>query len=509
LFAAQPAGAPAGGYSAATVLDVLAGLHHSVLFARALRDERGDLAGLMIDWVSAQFRDPAGRSADDITGRQLLEAYPDAARAEGLIDQVALVLASGQPRHIPGMPLMAGAVAEVSIARLFDGVVIAWQDASEEQRLAALLDQAQWLGQTGGWEENLCSGQVRWSEATFALFGLPAGQPVRLADLDRRVPAEDVPAVQAFRDRLMRQPDAVTAAFRIIRADDASVRQLRVYGQPVTGPSGDLIAVRGAYQDVSDRYHAQAAFTVARQQLAATEQRAREEHELAVRLQQAITPEISQPVEAAGIEVAARYRPAGQEQLVGGDWYDAALLPGKNVLLVVGDVAGHGIDAVTGMVALRNYLRGLAITGAGPAALLTWLNGAAFHLTSTMASVICGIYDPVSRDLRWARAGHLPPLVIRDGTARTPDLPGGGLIGASPDATYQEATLQLQLGDTVVLFTDGLIERRGETLDDTLTHLIQLASRPAADTSQLVADLLADTLSDTGDDTCLLAVAIR
>ncbi len=94
------------------------------------------------------------------------------------------------------------------------------------------------------------------------------------------------------------------------------------------------------------------------------------------------------------------------------------LLPSRQVLLVVGDIAGHGIDAVTGMVALRNCLRGLAITGAGPASLLGWLNEVACHLTDgIIGTAVCGLYDPAARTLRWARAGHLPPVLVRDGSA--------------------------------------------------------------------------------------------
>jgi hypothetical protein len=141
------------------------------------------------------------------------------------------------------------------------------------------------------------------------------------------------------------------------------------------------------------------------------------------------------------------------------------LLPDKSVLLAVGDVAGHGIGAVTGMMALRNQLRGLAATGASPAQLLTWLNTASFYPAEVMATVICAIYNPTARTLRWARAGHLPPLVVRDGIARTEPLPGGILLGVNPDASYQEAVIRLRLGGAVVLFTDGLIERRDCTID--------------------------------------------
>jgi serine phosphatase RsbU (regulator of sigma subunit) len=403
----------------------------------------------------------------------------------------------------------SGSTTQAAVAPLFDGVVIAWHDSGETTRLAALLEASQWLGGTGGWEENLRSGQAHWTPDALALFGQPPGQPVRLAALARRVLAEDIPAVESFQDRLLRRREPATAAFRIIRGDDGSVRQLRAYARPVTGPGEEVIAVRGAWQDVSARYHTQAAFTATRQQLAGTEERERAGHQLAVRLQQAIVPEVFEPAEAAGIDVAARYQPASQDHLVGGDWYDAVLLPGENVLLAVGDVAGHGIGAVTGMVALRNCLRGLAVTGAGPEQLMTWLNAAAFHLTSVTATAICAIYDPSSRTLRWARAGHLPPLLIRDGVASTPSPPRGLLLGADPSATYTEATVTLQFGDTVLLFTDGLIERRAQSLDTALNQLTRLASHPVTDISQLATSLIAAAPSDTGDDACLVAVRIR
>jgi hypothetical protein len=489
--------------SAEGVFGLLDGLFERALFARAARD------GFMIEWANQGYRDPVGRTAADIAGRPLLEVYPEAAAAGGLLDAASQVLASGEPRRIDSVAITGGDVVEVSLAPIFDGVVIAWRDAGEAERLAALLEQAQWLGRTGGWEENLITGQVDWTASTFSLFGLVPGQPVRLADLDQRVLAEDMPAVRAFRGRLTRQTGPVTAAFRIIRADDASVRQLRAFAQPAVVRGRTVVAVRGAYQDVSAQYHAQVAFAVAKEQLAGTEEWAREEHELAVRLQRAITPQASKPVEAAGIDVAARYRPASQQHLVGGDWYDTALLPDKSVLLAVGDVAGHGIGAVTGMVALRNHLRGLAVTGAGPGALLTWLNSAAFHLAGVMATAICGIYEPRSRTLRWARAGHLPPLIVRGGTADIPSPPDGVLLGADPDASYQEATISLRLGDAVVLFTDGLIERRDQPLDDALEHLARLAGRSFTNIGQFADHLLDGAPSDTGDDICLVAVSIR
>jgi serine phosphatase RsbU (regulator of sigma subunit) len=324
------------------------------------------------------------------------------------------------------------------------------------------------------------------------------------------VPAEDVPAVEGFRDTLLRERRESAAAFRVIRSDDGSVRQMRAYAEPLTDPDGAVVAIRGAYQDVSADYHTQLAFAAAREQLADSEERAEEEHRLATRLQQAITPRASEPVAAAGLDVAARYRPSGPGSLVSGDWYDTVLLPTKEVLVVVGDIAGHGLDAVTGMVAFRNGLRGLAITGAGPGTLLSWLNSAACHFTDgIIGTAVCGLYDPVSRSLRWARAGHLPPILVHDGRARALSLPQGLLLGADPEAVYTEMTTSLELGDVLLLFTDGLIERREQPIDNALESLLQIASRKVGDIGSYADYVVAEAASNTDDDACLVVVHVR
>ena len=322
--------------------------------------------------------------------------------------------------------------------------------------------------------------------------------------------AADVPAVRRFRESLLRGQEPTGATFRIVRADDGSVRQLRVFAEPVLSPAGTIEAVRGAFQDISAEYQTQVALAATRDQLADTEQRAEEEHRLAVRLQRAIMPPSAEPLEVAGVEVAVRYRPAGPGHLVGGDWYDTLLLPSQEVLLVVGDIAGHGIDAVTGMVVARNCLRGLAVTGAGPAKLLGFLNSAICHLTDgVIGTVVCGLYDPARRVLRWARAGHLPPIVIRDGTATALPLPGGMLLGTAPDVAYEEFTTSLAVGDTMLLFTDGMIERRDVAIDVALDEFARRAAAPQPSAAVLADHVLAHVASDTGDDACLVTVRIR
>ncbi len=497
---------------------LLESLLESVMIAAALRDGEGRISDFRIDYAGENFRDPAGRNANDLTGRTLLEAYPTAATVGGVLEHAIRVLSTGQAQHVPGPVVTApageatGAIADIRIARFFDGVVLTWRPAGEVDRLTARLQQIQRLGRIGAWEENLVTGRADWTESAFALFGLPAreGAAIPVADLHSYVIAADVPAVRRFRETLLRGPEPTGATFRIVRADDGSVRQMRVFAEPVLSPAGTIEAVRGAFQDISAEYQTRVALAATRDQLADTEQRAEEEHRLAVRLQRAIMPPSAEPLAAAGVEVAVRYRPAGPGHLVGGDWYDTLLLPSQEVLLVVGDIAGHGIDAVTGMVAARNCLRGLAITGAGPAELLGFLNAAICHLTDgVVGTVVCGLYDPARRVLRWARAGHLPPIVIRDGTATALPLPRGLLLGTAPDAAYEEFTTSLAVGDTMLLFTDGMIERRDVPIDEALDEFARRAAAPQPSAAVLADHVLAHAASDTGDDACLVTVRIR
>ena len=492
------------------ILGVVEGLADSVLYAHAVRDGTGEVADFRLAHLSPDFADPGGRSIADLIGASLLGAYPGAALPGGLFDAAVEVLRTGQPRHISDEVIAAHSAGRVTarMTRLFGGVLMTLRPASEPERLGVLLSHAERLGRIGGWEELLETGEVYWTSAAFELFGVSV--PVRLSELHRHVPAEDAPSVLAFRDRLLRDKATAAASFRITRTDDGSIRHIRAFAEPIVDAAGQPVAVHGAYQDVSRRYHTEVALAVTRGQLSESEQRAEEEHLLAIRLQEAITPHSSRLLEAGDLVVAARYRPAGEGHLVSGDWYDAVPLPTGQVLLVVGDVAGHGIDAVTGMVALRNSLRGLAVTGAEPSRLLGLLNNVCAQLTDgVLATAVCAVYDPPTRTLRWARAGHPPIILLRSGCARRLMQPKGLLLGASLDAGYGDATVTLQPGDALLLYTDGLIEQRGTPIDDCLDALVSIASRPVTDIDAFADLLAAEAASDTDDDACLLVVTIR
>ncbi|ARZ72137.1 antitermination regulator [Streptomyces albireticuli] len=494
--------------------DLADGLHDPALVLLPHLDPDGHLTDFRIRHTNRRFADPAGRPRSAVSGALLLEAYPMAAGDSGLFEAVERVHATGEPFRAERMTLTAlvdqvplAAVADISISRHGGSVLLLWRIEDEAARLASLLQHAQRLGRIGGFEENALTGEVIWNRQLFALHGLPpAATPVRLEDLPAHAHPDDAVALGRFLRTLLHHRRPASTAFRLQRPDGVT-RHVRLVAEPVLEADGRLLALRGAYQDISAQHWTEVALAATRDQLAHTEQEAAERDRLTLQLQHAIMPPARAPLDAPGLNVAVRYRPAETEHLVGGDWYDAVVLPSRRILLCVGDVAGHGIGAATSMIVLRNALRGLAVTGAGPAQLMTWLNIVAHHLTERItATAVCGLYDPADRTLRWARAGHLPPVLVSADRTATLPLLKGVLLGAMADALYEEGEIRLARGDTLLMFTDGLVERKGSLLQDSLDHLIAAAKVPTATLEQRLDRLLTHSRADTDDDTCLVGV---
>ncbi|HXW44242.1 MAG TPA: PP2C family protein-serine/threonine phosphatase [Streptosporangiaceae bacterium] len=224
-------------------------------------------------------------------------------------------------------------------------------------------------------------------------------------------------------------------------------------------------------------------------------------------LQRAILPLHDEPFDLPGLRAVVRYLPASSASRVGGDWYITAELPGDKVLLAIGDVAGHGLAAAAGMARLRGALAGLSITGFPPQQLVGWLNDLALHVgLEHTASVVAGYFDPASRMLTWAQAGHPPPVLIRGPWARPLPQPEGILLGAC-QCSYGAATVQLQPGDVLLMYSDGLLERRDQHLDEGLAMLLE-AVRQISDPELVVSAALSALGSDPEDDTCLVALQV-
>ena len=230
---------------------------------------------------------------------------------------------------------------------------------------------------------------------------------------------------------------------------------------------------------------------------------------------------LTDPPRPEHLDIAVRYRPAAREVQIGGDWYDAFLSPAGDTTLVVGDVTGHDWTAAAVAGQLRNMLRGVssALEHQYPEQVLSGLDRALRETGTGMlaTALVAHVEEPPAaapdryRVLRWSNAGHPPPLLIApDGRATLLERPVDLLLGVDPDTRRHGHAVALRPGDTVVLYTDGLVERRDASLDEGLGRLLaaapDLARRPVDD----LCDELLDRLDpDLTDDIALLAVRVR
>ncbi|WP_262062956.1 SpoIIE family protein phosphatase [Streptomyces sp. STR69] len=249
--------------------------------------------------------------------------------------------------------------------------------------------------------------------------------------------------------------------------------------------------------DVTD--HAEAA-----ERLRTSERRQRE---TAVTLQRSLLPqELEEPDD---LRIAATYQPGGTEAAVGGDWYDVITLGGGRTALVIGDVMGRGVRAAAVMGQLRTAVRAYARLDLPPHEILQLLDGLATEIDANqIATCVYAIFDPNEGRLVYASAGHLP-ILVRDetGTVQRADEPTGPPLGTG-GWIHSSGTIPLSPGSTAVLYTDGLVERRDEDLDEGIASL-ERALAGATGTPQVVCDRLVRSLgvtADHDDDVAVLVV---
>ncbi|WP_162598776.1 SpoIIE family protein phosphatase [Nocardioides gilvus] len=249
------------------------------------------------------------------------------------------------------------------------------------------------------------------------------------------------------------------------------------------------------------------------------------QRELAEGLQRSL---LTPPPNPEHLQVVVRYEPAAEVAQVGGDWYDSFQQTDGSVVLVIGDVVGHDTVAAAAMGHLRALLRGIAVTtGAGPADILQRVDQAmpVLQIETTATAVVAQVEQtPEERAagtarLRWSNAGH-PPLIVAvpqaDGSVLTQVLEGEGpdlLLGMNLGVERAEAVVAIPVGSTVLLYSDGLVERRGQDLDDGIDLLRTTLAELVADGADLetVGDELLTRLMPerADDDVALVAIRLR
>ncbi|KAB8194558.1 SpoIIE family protein phosphatase [Nonomuraea phyllanthi] len=375
--------------------------------------------------------------------------------------------------------------------------------------LAARLSHAQRLGNMGWAEWHLHTGETIWSDQVYLIFGRdPADGPISLPDLAEHAEQADVATFNRLLWAAVEGVEPVQAEFRIRRGGE--LRDLRVVLEPLMGATGP-VGLHGVIQDITGRRRAERMMSESRRQLLEAREQAAVERHVMLALRDAILPESAGCLDLPHSTVAVRYVPAEKTANLGGDWFEAAPAPDGRLLLAIGDVSGHGLPAIAHMAQLRHALVGLAMTGQPAHRLLAWLNDLAMHqLKETTATAIIGHLDPETRVFAWGQAGNLAPILVRDGVARQLPQPRGVLLGAASHRPYELATTRLLPGDLLLMFTDGLVERRTRDIDVGL-DLVLAAARdaPARDLDAALDHLLADIGGpNPEDDACLLAVSI-
>jgi serine phosphatase RsbU (regulator of sigma subunit)/anti-sigma regulatory factor (Ser/Thr protein kinase) len=234
------------------------------------------------------------------------------------------------------------------------------------------------------------------------------------------------------------------------------------------------------------------------------------EQTIAETLQRSVLP-LSLP-RVEGVQLAARYLPGTAELDVGGDWFDAIPLRDGRLGLVVGDVVGKGVQAAATMAQLRNALRAFSLDRMKPSSTMARLNRLSEEVVDTaFATIVYAVFDPVASVCRITSAGHPPPLLaLPDGTVELIEGGRGLPLGAGPDTKYPQAVVELPVGSVLLLYTDGLVERRGRPIDVGLEDLRRAALDGPREPEELVEHILARLVGgeERGDDVALLAVRV-
>jgi serine phosphatase RsbU (regulator of sigma subunit) len=508
-----PSAAAAGPDWAGTIQQVLDSLSGSHLALLPERDDAGEVVDFRIVAVSPETADFSGRPAAQMVGLRMSDSYPS------IPDQIRRawlrVLTEGRPQQVGPLSYVGAAdrspVDVMITARLFPvgpGVLASWIRHDEQNRLVERIAQTERLGSLGWGEADLVTGRSVWSEEMYRIHERdPALGPMTGEEQDALTLPEDAPirrrAVESFG-----RGETVDMTYRV-RINE-KIKYLRAVVEASRDGHGRPVKIYGIVQDITAQETSRRQLAEAERLLHEQQRKLAAEHRLATHLQQIVLPVPAEPFDLADLRVAVRYLPAGEAGRVGGDWFHAATAYDGSVVLAVGDVAGHGIHAATVMAQLRYLLAGLTLTTTSEPDRLLWHLNRLLYDGGTATAVVAR-YNPASRQVIWAQAGHPPPLHARAGRTTVLARPHGTLLGADLTASYDIAAVTLEAGDLLLFYTDGLVERRSGPPDAGLPQVIasvdEVSAAPGPDAP---ADLLSRLRStNPDDDTCILAVHHR
>jgi len=480
------------------------------MMCRPVRDDAGAVVDLRVEYVNAAADDGGAGTA---LGTLLSDLWPTI-RDDGLLGHYLEVAATGYPlsldAFVHGDPSQPDGerVFDIRATRIGELVFIVYRNVTERtererelRRHQEALAEAQRIANVGSWQWAADSGVARWSDQFFDICGLSreGATPSRehflalLEDGGADALSEAI-AESARTGRRFQLEQRITRP-------DGDQRDLVITGEATADAPGAVAFTRGTIQDVTDRRFVELA-------LRRSEERLRREHENVEILQAAILPSVLP--EIPGATMVARYLAASENSGVGGDFYDAFILADGRVLLTVGDVAGKGIEAAEAVGQLRNSLRMAAVIDPDPRRLVERLNELIDRgFPAPFATAVIGLYTPEDGTFTWASAGHLPIVVRRaGGDVEVIEGPTHPPLGVERVQLRPTPWLTIEPGAVLLLFSDGLVERRGEDLDVGLARLADSVRVAPDDVVAMPETLLEANLRDEHrrDDVCLLLV---
>ncbi len=375
------------------------------------------------------------------------------------------------------------------------------------ERSQALLDQAQRLAKVGSWEVDLAGDRITASEELLRLLQRTPAEIDRLGYrgfVGTLVHADDRATVRSALEGA--SPDQLIAYEARVLLPSGQERLVTVRGEVAeTAPDGAPSVLRGSVQDITEQREAEQAVAAA----AALERAVERERAIADELQRSLLPERSFDLEH--LEVATYYRAGVEGTEVGGDWYDIIELGAGRTALVVGDVMGRGVSAAANMGQLRSAVRAFAKLDLPPAEVLEYLDALVEDLEGDqLVTCVYAIFDSTDQTLRFANAGHLPPL-LRTRHGETVRLVASGVPLGTGYFGMQTETVQLERGAMVTFYTDGLVEQRARDIDtgiDSLATLLRTeAEAPVAELPARLVDGLLPT--GAGDDVAILVAHVN
>jgi PAS domain S-box-containing protein len=368
----------------------------------------------------------------------------------------------------------------------------------DDERLRLALE----AGAMGTWAWDVASARVTWDAAMEARYGLAPGTfPGTFDAFLRLVHPNDVDAARRRIESALRAGEDLRYEHRVVWPN-GEVHWLEGRGRVVHDADGTPVAMVGIGMDIDQRKASEAAIAEA--------VRLRTEHaRSAIQvLQETLVP--ADFPDVRGYRLAGRYMAAESEHNIGGDWYDAFAVDERRVLVSVGDVSGHGVLAGRTMAKMRHAARAFACEDPDPGSVVTRLDNFFRHLRrgDEIVTVLVGLLDTERHTLELYSAGHVPPLVLRDGSSAFLDLDVRPPLGVATEGAARTSEVALDVGTTVLLYTDGLVERRGEHLDDGLERLARSARAALSDDVVTTRDaVIASCIGSREDDLCLLILA--